>query len=127
MSKQNVKKTKEKEPNLTTQGGRLLYFMQLEGFKSQQKLADCIDVSRSSVNKVITSSSNFEVKNYIKLYESYTLSPNWLILGIGPMYLDGKNLATAITTSGQISSVFIEETRKIVREELNQLRKELQQ
>jgi len=105
---------------LKTQGGRLEYFMELKKIKSQQKLADSIKVSKSSVNKVLTSSSNFEVKNYIKLYEVYKLSPNWLILGVEPMYLDGKN-AVSIVNSGRITAELVEATRKIAREELNLL------
>jgi len=122
-----TKKIEQKKvQDLKSQGGRLQYFMDFEGIKSQQMMADIINISKSAVNRVLANSGNFKIENYIKLYDLYTLSPNWLILGIGPMYLDAKSLAASITKDGQISPVYIEATRKIVREELNQAKKELQ-
>jgi hypothetical protein len=109
---------------LKTQGERLQYFMDLEEIKSQQMMADIIGISKSAVNRVLTNAGNFKIENYIKLYEMYELSPNWLILGVGSMYLNGKNLASIIS-GGQISPEYIEAMKLIVREELNQLKKEL--
>lgn len=120
-------KTEQNETqNTNSQGERLQHFMNLKKIKSQQKMADIIGISKSAVNRVLTNAGNFKIENYIKLYELYTLSPNWLILGVGPMYIDIKNLA-AITSSGQISPELIEATRKIAREELIELLKECTQ
>jgi len=117
--------TKTEQKVLDSQGARLQYFMDLKSIKSQQQLADNIDVSKSAVNRVMTNSGNFKIENYIKLFELYTLSPNWLILGIKPMYLGDKEPA-AITNSSQISPELIEATRKIAREEFNSMMKDFQ-
>lgn len=71
---------------MSTQGNRLKQiriFFKL----SQTDFGKSIGVGRTAVTKVEANAGNFETKNYIKLSELYNISLNWLILGIGEMFI----------------------------------------
>lgn len=74
---------------MSTQGERLEELLNKKRL-SQQAFGDSIGVSKSSVNKVITGKGNFELQKYITISKVYSISLDWLILGIGSMFIDTR-------------------------------------
>lgn len=75
---------------MSTQGDRLKEIRKQFGKISQINFAKSIGVSRTSVTNVEADTGNFEIKNYIKIVELYNVSLDWLILGIGNMFINSQ-------------------------------------
>lgn len=101
---------------MSTQGERLEELLNKKRL-SQQAFGDSIGVSKSSVNKVITGKGNFELQKYITISEVYSISLDWLILGIGSMFFDTRTDLEILEQEG-------EGTLYATKEELEELKRE---
>lgn len=101
-------------------GKRLSEKRKEKGYKSQKTISDALEISERTY-WTYEKGAPIPSDVIVKLMDLLDMSADWLLTGKEP----AKPIV--ITDFNQITAEMIELTRKTVREELNQLKKELQE
>ena len=72
---------------------------------SQTDFAKSIGLSRTAITNIEGGSGNFKIENYLKLNEVYNVSLDWLILGIGSMFIDTRTDEELTAEFNQITTL----------------------
>ncbi|MEI8127999.1 MAG: helix-turn-helix transcriptional regulator [bacterium] len=102
---------------MPSEGERIKKLRKALNKMSQQEFADIFGVERSFISQVESNKSNLSKKHLSKLLLTHNVNINYILEGIGSMFLGSENSATGFN-SNQITPELIEATRKVAREEL---------
>ncbi|MCP5045676.1 MAG: helix-turn-helix domain-containing protein [bacterium] len=70
-----------------------LKMVRLDQGLKQQEFSALLDIKRVTYNKIETGANNVAEAHMIKLSNVFKVSMNWLLLGIGDMYIDPIDVA----------------------------------
>ncbi len=72
---------------MSTQGDRLKQLRKYYKNISQADFGKSIGLGRTAITSVESNAGYFKLENYLKIVEIYNVSLDWLILGIGEMFI----------------------------------------